>query len=77
MFASENRFRDREVTHVALDADFSCGGIGRSGIWLWRSRRSLRRDRQNSVLSIFDPLRGVALERTHPKGVTKEKQMEG
>jgi hypothetical protein len=65
----KSRIRDMEVTHVALDADFSCSGVGGGYIWLRGDRRGFRRNRQTFVLYLFDPLCGLASERTNPKGM--------
>jgi hypothetical protein len=66
---AKNRIRDMEANHVALDSYLSLGGVGSSGIWFWGNCRSFSRNRQNFVLYLFDPLRGLASEWPYPKGV--------
>ncbi len=58
-----------EVTHVALDTHFSCGGVDSGCIWIWGNRRGFSGNGQNFVLYFLDPLRGLTSERLHPKGV--------
>jgi len=66
--------RDMEVTHVAMDGHFSCGGAGGGCIRFRWDRGRLRRNRANPVFHLLDPLCGVTFERPYPESVNQTTQ---